>query len=132
MKTRLFQGMSLFGLITVATLFSISISMAAGAETLENGKKRGPQHLIKVLSVDENQQESFLEIMKQQHEKRMNIHELYSDSRKEEHASMKLLHEETQALLQGILTPEQLEKFSKMLKRRGHKGPRSPARPPVN
>ena len=101
-----------------------SMSALASAADQEQRGKRGPEHLIEVLAIEESQQEQFITAMKQQHEKRMAIHEQYNGSRELERESMDVLHQETLEMLQDILTSEQLEKFTEMAKKRHAKGPK--------
>ncbi len=100
-----------------------SVSLGVQSQTMEKGKGKRIQHLIEVLSLSDNQQDSFTSILKEQHEKRKSIHEQYTDSREQERESMQQLREETLMLLQGVLTQEQLEQFSKLhkRKRKGHR-----------
>jgi len=67
-----------------------------------------------VVSISLDQQEEFLDIVNGQHEKRMDIHNQYRECHNQQRASMALLHEETLALLQSVLTSEQLVQFTEM------------------
>jgi len=97
----------------------LSVSIMASAQAPEGeGHKLGPQHLIEVLNIGQDQQTEFLDVLNGQHEKRMDIHNQYRESHTQERASMALLHEETLALLQSVLTSEQLIQFTEMAQRR--------------
>jgi len=97
----------------------MSVSIMTNVQALEGeGHKRGPQHLMEVLNVSQDQQTEFLDVLNGQHEKRMGIHNQYRESHNQERASMALLHEETLALLQSVLTSEQLVQFTEMAQRR--------------
>ncbi len=102
----------------------LSASIMASAQVSEgNGHKRGPQHLIEVLNISQEQQTEFLEIINGQHGKRVEIHKQYRESHSQERTSMELLHEETVALLQSVLTNEQLLQFTEMAQRRHARKP---------
>ncbi len=106
------------------TTMCLSVSIMANAQSPEGeGHKRGPEHLIEVLDINQDQKTEFLAVLKGQHEKRMNIHDQYRESHSQERVSMDLLHEETLALLQGVLTAEQLAQFTEMAQRRHTRKP---------
>lgn len=125
MNFQLFSN-TFFRSLMAVCLFT-SISMMASAQSQGNERpehKPGPQHLIEALQVTEDQQDSFLTIMKAQHERRMSIHEQYRDNHEEERTLMMALHEETLILLRGVLTAEQLETFTTMEKQKPSRKPR--------
>jgi len=92
--------------IVLLTLFS-STSFA---------ERNGPQKLIQILDISENQKDEFLSIMDKQHKKRKSIHKQQRDSRKKDHDAMNALHKETLEKLQPVLSAEQLEKFQTFIK----------------
>lgn len=111
-------------LVAVCLFTSISMMTSAQSQGDERPDKPGPQHLIEALQVTEDQQDSFLTVMKAQHEKRMNIHEQYRDNHEEERTLMTALHKETLTLLQNVLTAKQLETFTSMEKQKPSRKPR--------
>lgn len=123
MKYRLSSSAFFRSLAAVCVLSSITMMASAQGGERPNHKP-GPEHLIEALQVTEDQQDSFLTIMKAQHEKRMSIHEQYRGNHEEERSSMTSLHEETLVLLQGVLTAEQLEIFATMEKQKPARKPR--------
>ena len=109
-------------LILVMLASLLLFSQLSMAQTPRDDKPRGPQRMIESLNISDEQKQSFSEIMKEQHEKRMDIHDQYRSSREDEHNAMKNLHQETLEKLQTVLSAEQLEKFSALAKQ--HRPPR--------
>ncbi len=87
----------------------------------QNRPKRGPEQMIKKLSLSDNQTEQFRNIMEEQHQKRKNILEQYKESREEVHEAMEALHKETIERLTPALTAEQLESFETDVKKHRQK-----------
>jgi len=112
----------LIPLALASVCLSVSIMVSAQAAEGE-GHKRGPQHLVELLNISQEQQTGFLEVINGQHEKRVEIHKQYWESHSQERASMALLHEETLALLQPVLTSEQLLQFTEMAQLRHKRKP---------
>jgi len=121
--------------IVLLTLFSSTSFAERIDKQTPCDMQKGPQKLIQVLDISENQKDEFLSIMDEQHKKRKSIHKQQRDSRKKDHDAMKSLHEETLEKLQPVLSAEQLEKFEVFIKtNRPHRnkdgqGPQSVQRP---
>ena len=98
----------------------IGMIMAFGVSASEVDKKghKGPEFLLKVLQVSEQQEGAFLAIMKEQHELRKMIHQQYQLLRKEERHAMEELHQETIDKISVVLTSEQLEAFKELKRHR--------------
>ncbi|WP_250657101.1 hypothetical protein [Alkalimarinus coralli] len=94
------------------------------ADTLKPERKKGPEHLVELLELSEQQRTEFLDIMKQQHEKRMTVRDKHYNTRALEKADMDALHNETMQLLEPVLNDSQLKKFEQMAKKHRHRPPK--------
>ena len=112
--------LSLFMLITL-----FLYSQLGNAQSSERERPKGPEHLVEILELNEDQRDRFITIMKEQHQKRMEVRNLHASSRQGEKADMDALHSETLQRLNSVLTDTQLEKFEEMAKK--HR-----PRPPLN
>lgn len=111
-------------LLCALSFMTMTASAQSQGDDRRGGHKPGPEHLIEVLQVTADQQESFLAIMEAQHQKRMSLHEQYRGNREEGRASMESLHEETLLLLQDVLTADQLATFTEMKNQKQERRPR--------
>jgi len=88
---------------------------------------KGPEELIELLNVDDSQQESFLEIMHEQHEQRMALKERHHSVKVKQYdairADKEQLREQTVTRLSTILTVAQVEAFEVFVaqKKREHR-----------
>ena len=90
----------------------------------DDGARQGPLFLIEQLQIDQQQRVLVQEIMQQQHQKRMALHQQFRENRQNEHAQMQQLHQQTMQRLSEVLTPAQLSEFEQLLEQ--HKPPRPP------
>ncbi|NQZ10810.1 MAG: hypothetical protein HRT35_26960, partial [Algicola sp.] len=56
--------------------------------------------------------------MKEQHKKRMDLHEQYRASREEGHQAMQELHQQTVEKLEGVLSAAQVSQFETLVESR--------------
>ncbi len=115
--------LSLFMLITL-----FLYSQLGNAQSTERERPKGPEHLIEILELTEDQRDPFITIMKEQHEKRMKVRNLNQSSREEEKRDMDTLHTETLQRLNSVLTVTQLEKFEEMAKKHRPQPPQTERR----
>lgn len=106
-------------LVVVTTVLGLTLcSLGANAQPERAGHGRGPEQLMQKLGLNEDQKQQFLAIMKEQHEKRIELHGQYRDSRSQEHQAMETLHQQTIERLQPLLTEDQLSQFEYAMKHR--------------
>ncbi len=105
---------SLFMLITLFLYSQAGQAQTSGSPEREG--RKGPEHLVELLKLSEDQSVSFLSVMERQHEKRMDVRKQNQSSREQEKNMMDALHEETIQLLVPILTAEQLTQFEEITK----------------
>jgi Spy/CpxP family protein refolding chaperone len=111
------------------SLYSLVVNAQPDRNSNRAGQREGPEQLISQLGINDEQRESFLSIMKEQHDKRMNIHQQYRGARDKVHKAIMTLHQETLERLQQVLSAEQITQFEQLMKqRRPHKGEGRPAR----
>ena len=111
--------LSLFMLITL-----FLYSQVGQAQSADREGRKGPEHLAEMLELSEDKRASFLDVMKQQHEKRMAIREQYQGSRRPEKSTMDALHAETLQMLAPILTDDQLTQFEEIVKQHRPRHPK--------
>ena len=109
-------------------LLMAQLTLPLQAQDVAQKKHNKLEELVTILQISESQSPEFLSIMKAQHEQRKNLHNLYDESRREQHQAMKVLHQETIEKLQGILTDSQVEAFKAVMaqkhRKRGNKSQR--------
>jgi len=115
---------STLGFLAVFILITATLYTQFSYAAEQNRPKRGPERMIEKLDLSDNQTEQFRSIMDEQHQKRMDVHEQYKESREEEHEAMEVLHQETIGRLTPVLTAEQLESFEETIKK--HRPKRRP------
>ena len=103
--------LSILAFSIVALVLATQFSFAKNTHAMS----RGPEELIELLSVDDSQQETFLEIMHEQHEQRIALKEQHHSVKVKHHdairADKEQLREETVTRLSTILTVAQIEAF---------------------
>lgn len=101
----------LFHLLTIL-LLSISLIQPSQARPPKEIPSEHWQQLAQELALNEEQTESFLNVMSSQHEKRREIIEAHRmESKKKPREAMDALHQETISQLATVLTNEQLQQF---------------------
>jgi periplasmic protein CpxP/Spy len=93
------------------------------------------QHLSRELNLTDDQKAKLKPILKSEWQEMKPVHDDTALSREQKHEKMKGIHEKYQAQVEGVLTPEQQEKWKKMQKERmerHEKMEKGPAEAPKN
>ena len=93
-------------------------------QSRKHPRLRGPMVLIEQLDINPKQRAKAKQIITEQHQKRMTIHQQSRQSRELTHQKMREVHQQTIEKLGAVLSPAQLKEFEQLLEQ--HK----PARPP--
>ena len=88
----------------------------------QHGQQSGPVRMAEELGISEAQKAVFLTIMKEQHQKRIDLHTQYRDSREEGYQAMQVLHQQTVERLEGLLSAAQVSQFETLVE--AHRPPR--------
>lgn len=108
--------------VTTAILGLAFCSLVAVAQPQKGehprGHKPGPEHLVQMLGIDEQNKDAFITLMNRAHEKRRDIRHQYRGDMQGERAAMDAMHVDMMSKLSNILNDEQLTKFEQFVQSR--------------